>query len=377
MTHTTLLIAAFLGTFMFGVFSAFWGMIVPEIEKKVGKAATILLANSVGLVIGSILSGPVIDQLGNKVALAAGIGLIAVGVFGLGRVSGMGPGFAMALLVGMGGSAIVTAANALVPLIATTDAARGLWGNVVNNFFAVGAFVAPLVLARLIAGGTSLRTIGNALGVLCAAIFVYYLMVGFPAPTGGGASLTEGAGLILGSGLFWALTLMLLLYVGCEGTMWYWLNKYLTQELSLDPKAAGNTVSLFAIGIIVGRIISSYVLGQELMKPLVLTLCGAIGIAVTYTALLLVRSSGAARLLAILAGVSMAPMFPTILAAVGINFTQNTGTAFGLAITGGWLGYVFIPPSIGYISGLRRGMFLTSGAAVLLVVMNVIALSVR
>src|SRR5436309_11444939 len=102
MTQTTLLIAAFLGTFMFGVFSAFWGMIVPEIEKKVGKAATILLANSVGLVIGSILSGPVIDQLGNKVALAAGIGLVAICVFFLCRVNSMGPGFLMALLVGIG-----------------------------------------------------------------------------------------------------------------------------------------------------------------------------------------------------------------------------------------------------------------------------------
>src|SRR5207247_2688030 len=106
MTQTTLLIAAFLGTFMFGVFSAFWGMIVPEIEKKVGKAATILLANSLGLVVGSIISGPTIDQMGNKVALAAGIGLVAVGVFVLGRVSSTAGGVVMVLLVGAGGRAI-------------------------------------------------------------------------------------------------------------------------------------------------------------------------------------------------------------------------------------------------------------------------------
>src|SRR5512140_3112066 len=117
MTNSTLLIAAFLGTFMFGVFSAFWGMMVPEIEKKVGKAATILLANSIGLVIGSILSGPVIDQLGLKVALAVGILFVAVGVFLLGRVNSMGAGFLTALLVGIGGSAIVTAANSLVPAL--------------------------------------------------------------------------------------------------------------------------------------------------------------------------------------------------------------------------------------------------------------------
>src|SRR6185503_19094131 len=168
MIQTSLLVAAFIGSLMFGVFSAFWGMIVPEIEKKVGKAATILLANSVGLVIGSILSGPVIDQLGTKVALAAGIGLVAVGVFVLGRVNSVAPGFIMALLVGIGGSAIVTGANALVPDIATTDAARWLWGNLINNFFAVGAFITPIVLARLIAGGTKLEQIATILGVICA-----------------------------------------------------------------------------------------------------------------------------------------------------------------------------------------------------------------
>ena len=374
MIQTSLLVAAFIGSLMFGVFSAFWGMIVPEIEKKVGKAATILLANSVGLVIGSILSGPVIDQLGTKVALAAGIGLVAVGVFVLGRVNSVAPGFIMALLVGIGGSAIVTGANALVPDIATTDAARGLWGNLINNFFAVGAFITPIVLARLIAGGTKLEQIATILGVICALSFVYFLFVEFPPPKAAGSSLTAGAGQVMSQPLFWILAAMLLLYVGCEGTVWYWLNKYLTQTLKFSAQAAGTTVSLFAIGIIAGRIVSSYLLGKSLVAPLVLTLAGSIGIAICYTGMLLVNSLGVIRLLAVLAGVSMAPMFPTILAATGINFPQNTGTAIGLAITGGWLGYVFIPPSIGYAANLRKGMFISSAAAVLLVLANIIAL---
>lgn len=374
MTHTTLLIASFFGTFMFGAFSAFWGMIVPEIEKKVGKAATILLANSVGLVIGSIVSGPVIDQLGNKVALAVGIGLVAVGVFVLGRVGSLVPGFLMALLVGIGGSAIVTAANTLVQDIADTAAARGFWGNIINNFFAVGAFVAPIVLARLISRGTTLRQIATILGSICGLIFVYYLLIGFPPAKAAGTSMIAGAGQVMSEPLFWILAAMLFLYIGCEGTVWYWLNKYLTQELNFPAKAAGNTISLFAIGIIGGRIISSYLLGENILSPLALTLAGGIGIAITYTGMLLVRATGMVGLLATLAGVSMAPLFPTVLAATNIHFTQNTGTAIGLVITGGWLGYVFIPPSIGYVANLRKGMFITSAAAALLVVANFIAL---
>ena len=214
------------------------------------------------------------------------------------------------------------------------------------------------------------------LGTLCVLVFVYYLVIGFPPPKAAGSDMTAGAGEVMNHSLFWILALMLFLYVGCEGTVWYWLNKYLTQELNFSAKAAGNTVSLFAIGIIAGRVISSFLLGQNLMAPLVLTLLGAIGIAVSYTGVLMAREQSTVRLLATLAGVSMAPLFPTILAAVNIHFTQNTGTAIGLAITGGWLGYVFIPPSIGYVAQLRKGMFITSAAAVMLVAANLIALAI-
>ncbi len=377
MNQTLLLVAAFLGTFAFGVISVFWGMIVPEVEKKVGKAATILLANSLGLVIGSIVSGPVIDQLGNKVALAVGIGLVAVGVFGLGRVGSMGPGFLMAMLVGIGGSAIVTGANVLVNDIFTDAATRGSWANHVNNFFAVGAFIAPIVLARLIAGGTTLTQLGTMLGIIAALICGYYAVIGFPPPKAAGASMTAGAGQVLGQPIFWALAAMLFFYVGCEGTVWYWLNKYLTQELNVEAKAAGTTISVFAVGIIVGRIISAYLLSEKILGPLPLTLAGSIGIAIAYTGMLLVRGLGLIRLLAGLAGAACGPLFPTTLAAAGTAFPQNIGTAIGLAITGGWLGYVFIPPSIGYVSKLRSGMFITSAAAVLLVVANLIALSLQ
>lgn len=374
--QTALIVAASLGAFLFGVISAFWGMMVPEIEKRLGRAATVLLANSLGLVIGSIVAGPVIDQFGNKLTLTAGVALVALGVFGLGRAGSTNPAFAMAMLIGAGGSAIVTAANALIPEFATTDAARGQWSNIVNNFFAVGAFVTPMVLSRMVAAGSTLRQLATWLAVVSAAVCAYYIVVGFPPPRATGASVTAGAGQVLAQPLFWALAAMLFLYVGCEGSVWYWLNKYLMQNLNFTAQAAGTTVALFAIGIIAGRLISWYLLGGGRMSPLVLTLIGAIGIAVTYTGLLMVRDAGAVRFLVVLAGVSMAPLFPTTLAAAGTNFPGSlVGTAIGLVVTAGWLGYVFIPPSVGYAAALRSGMFIPAGAAVLLVIANVVALS--
>src|SRR5207247_7839547 len=125
-----------------------------------------------------------------------------------------------------------------------------------------------------------------------------------------------------------------------------------------DPLVTG--VQTCALPIFAGRVISSFLLGQNLMAPLVLTLLGAIGIAVSYTGVLMAREQSTVRLLATLAGVSMAPWVPTILAAVNIRFTQNTGTAIGLAITGGWLRCLLIPPSMGYVAQIRMWTFITS-----------------
>jgi fucose permease len=381
MKKIPLIVAASLGAFVFGIIMTFYGQVVnPSLEKTLGSVATIVLANSIGLVIGSILAGPVIDKLGNKVAMVVGIALVAVGALGLGHIASVAAGFVMALMIGMGGSAIVTGANAVVPEIADTDAGRGNWGNIINNFFAVGAFISGYAFGILMGRDFTLSQLATSLGVIGIVVCVYYLLIKFPPPKAVGVSMTAGAGPILGRGLFWALAASLFFYVGCEVSVWQWLNKYLTTELQISAPAAGVTIAVFAVGIIIGRIISSVLLARNILGPLPLTLIGAIGIAVSFTGLLLGQDLLFVRVLAGIAGACMGPLFPTLLAATAINFPQNTGTALGLAITGGWLGAVFIPPAIGYmrswglVSNVRTALFLVSGAAVLLVLMNLIAL---
>lgn len=364
-----LFIAAFAGVFLFGCISSFWGMVVPSLEKSLGSVVNILLGNSVGLVVGSLFVGPVIDRLGKKMALSGGMLLVTVGVAGLGVVNTAGMAMAMAVLIGAGGSAIVTAANALVSDIARM---RGTWLNLMNNAFAVGGALAAVIIPSMIAGG--FQRVAWGLAVLAGLALAYYLALRFPPPLAAGGGPRTSAGALLGDPLLWAFAVMLFLYVGCEGTMWYWMNKYLTSEqyLGFEATRAGWIFFLFPIGIIVGRAISSWLLLR--MDTLKLTLAASMAIVVTYTALLLVRDANAVRLFIFLSGVTMGPLFPTILAATGSAFSTATGTAMGLAITGGWLGYLFIPPNIGRLADLHTGLFLVSGAAVLLAVTNVVAL---
>jgi len=95
------------------------------------------------------------------------------------------------------------------------------------------------------------------------------------------------------------------------------------------------------------------------------------------TTLLMLRTSKptAASVLVFIAGLAMAPVFPTTLAMVGNAFPRMSGTAIGFVITCGWAGLAVSSRLIGAIAGddparLKRALLLIPGAAVLMVGVN-------
>src|ERR1051325_10591302 len=83
-----LMIVAFLGIFVYGLLSALPGSVLPTLERNQylpgdSAVATFLLINAVGAVLAYILSGPVIDRVGKKFALAGGAALVSASMVGL------------------------------------------------------------------------------------------------------------------------------------------------------------------------------------------------------------------------------------------------------------------------------------------------------
>jgi MFS family permease len=102
--------------------------------------------------------------------------------------------------------------------------------------------------------------------------------------------------------------------------------------------------------------------------------------AITTFLMLRTNSPGLAAALVFLAGLAMAPVFPTTLAIVGTAFPRMTGTAIGFAITCGWAGLAVSSRIIGAIAGgdplrLRKALLLIPGSAVLMIILNLAILS--
>jgi MFS family permease len=88
--------------------------------------------------------------------------------------------------------------------------------------------------------------------------------------------------------------------------------------------------------------------------------------------MLRIKNPAAAWVLVFLAGISMAPVFPTTLAIVGDAFPRMTGTAIGFVITCGWTGLAVSSRIIGVIAGgdprrLKKALLVIPASAVLMV----------
>ena len=97
----------------------------------------------------------------------------------------------------------------------------------------------------------------------------------------------------------------------------------------IPESRALNILSLgFALGLLIGRLGVSPILMR--VPAITVTLAASVAMAVTTFLMLRTNRPTVAAALVFLAGLSMAPVFPTTLAIVGDAFPRMTGTAMAL-----------------------------------------------
>jgi fucose permease len=370
-----LIFAAILAIFVYGMIAAMLGTILPDLSERFHltptQNGTIAFAQALGLMIASLGVGPLLDTEGDKMGLILGLVCIAIALLALPRSGGYSAIVFLLLLLGIGGGIVVTGANALSSAASPEHRATAL--NLVNLFFGLGGLVTPFVSANLFRKNST---------HLCYAIAAFALITlaveaitPMPAPEGGATFVLAAVGPILGRPPLLLLGFFLFLYVGCEVGVWNWLPRHLIAQ-GVPESRALNILSLgFALGLLLGRVGVSPILIH--VPAVTVTLGASVAMAVTTFLMLRTSSPGAAAALVFLAGVSMAPVFPTTLAIVGTTFPRMTGTAIGFAITCGWAGLAVTSRIIGAIAGgdplrLRKALLLIPCSAVVMILLNLV-----
>ena len=368
-----LILAAVLAIFVYGMIAAMLGTILPDLSSRFKltpkQNGTIAFAQALGLILASVSVGPLIDNEGAKVGMVLGLALIALALFLLPKSKGYGNVIANLFLLGLGGGIIVTAANAL-----GADISQGHSGtvlNLLNLFFGLGGLATPFISAHLFSRN-SVR-LCYLTGALTTVTLVINIVAPMPPPNGAKSFVFSQIGSVLSRPDLWLFSLFLFFYVASEVGVWNWLVQHLIAQ-GIAESSALNVLSLgFALGLLIGRVAIAPVLIT--VSGLTVTLCAAIAMLVTTWLMLHTRSAKVAWILVFMAGLSMAPVFPTTLAVTSTVFPAMTGTALGIVITFGWIGLAVSSRLIGSIAGgdprrLKKALLVLPAMAALMIVVN-------
>jgi len=418
-----LLFIAFFGIFVYGLLTALPGTVLPELERHQflpndAKAGTFLLINAIGAVLAYIISGPLTDRLGKKFTLFVGSALVIGSMGGFALIVGNVPAagalaliFACSLVLGLGANAIVSAGHALVGDIAASKVNSAL--NLLDVCFGLGLFVLPFI-AQALPHDAGLSTIFWVLAIFTAALLVLVVAPRFPRPVHPESFPIREAGDLFLSPSFWLLAIALFMYVGTEVAVGKWVVTFLERDAQLlsavgidaarlqqmaqaspdsltdffkNDRAGINladfalkTLSFFGLSLMIGRLISSFLLGVLRVGSTVLLMAGSavttIGLAIAFNA----TDPEAVRWAVVLAGIGMGPIFPTSVGLASVIVPRIAGTAMSWVMGIGFAGLLVIPPSVGYISDkvggqagdVRKGLFAVLAASAIMLLLHII-----
>lgn len=368
-----LLIADILGIFTYGMIAAMLGTILPELSRRFqltpNQNGKIGMMQAIGLMFGGFFAGPLLDLQGKKVGMLLSLALIGLALIGLRAAKGYVPIASAMFVLGTGGGALVTSAFAVANDIQVSWLQGAAVFNAVNLFFGLGGLVTPLIAARLFRNDVP-KLLLFAMTVAFVAL-VFNAATEMAPPSGKVSFQAEQVSSLITSPVLLLLSFALFLYVACEVGVWNWLARHLIAQGVPDAKALTILSLGFALGLLVGRVAVVPVLGS--VTPKMVLLGAALLMAVTTYIMLQTANASTAWVLVFLAGIAMAPVFPTALGLVGTAFKPQglDATATGIASTCGWLGLVVSSPIIGGIAGddpkrLKKALLLLPAASLIL-----------
>jgi fucose permease len=335
--------------FLYGTVASLLGTLLPTLSAQFrlspeqnGYVASV---QAIGLMLATLLAGPLMDSKGIKLALCGGLILMLIGLIALLSASGWPALVVGIFILGLGSGTVVAASNNLASQV--DEQRRASMVNFANVFFGLGGLATPFIAADVLSGNP--MRLAYLVAGLALIVLVFALVTAMPARSDqGGFDLAQLVD-IQQKPLLLLLCLVALFYVGCEVGFWNWLPKYLMSRGD-NARTALNTLGFgFASGIIAGRLIAMQVL-RRVSAPIVCIAASAAMAVATYGALHLLNPT-----LVIIAvfcsGVAMGPVYPSAIGITGDSFRRMTGTCIGLVITFGWFGVVVSSWIIGSIAG--------------------------
>ncbi|MBM3212275.1 MFS transporter, partial [Candidatus Poribacteria bacterium] len=329
--------------------------IIREFQWSYVATGFVISASSLGYFVSTFVSGILLHRFSPKQVIVTGLLVQSVGLAFFAATPIILFNFIFGLLMGLGQGGTEVIVNYAVIRIERSGQSRLM--NFMHAAFSVGAILGPFAVSVLIASGSSWQAVYRAMSLaslIMAGIF-FKLPLSRLGETGKASEDRPGVFKMLKQPLLIMAFLILFLYVGTELGVSAWVAEYYVKILETSESIGALMVSIFWIGLLMGRLGLSGYRGIRQAEWL-LSLSCTCTLALIFA--LLVKGPWLVGFGFFIAGLGFSAIYPLVIAIVGQNFKHGQGVAVGVAATGGGIGsfaFPFIMSAISNRFGIRRG----------------------
>ncbi|NPV76177.1 MAG: MFS transporter [Anaerolineae bacterium] len=354
-------LSAFFCTFIIGFVDNLKGPTMPALLKEMNfsysQGGTILLAAYLGFFAATLLTGVLADVAGRRAVLLAAACSIFLGVVGFVTLKTFWGITISFFIIGLGTGGFDLGGNSIIVDLQPKE--KGRYLSLISVVHGISAMISPLLAGFFIAGSLGWRPGYLVVLALAVVMIVFASLTKYPA---GAGTFQEGMNLkTLGKQITmpqmrW-LYILMMAYVGLEMSMASWLPAYLQEVHGMSVRMSSQSVSLFFGGLMIGRLIGSFVIHR-----------------VGYLRVLLIASTGGLACLALglsgstgmtfflpFSGLFFSITFPVTTAFATDMHRDNIGSMIGLLFSFAGLGGAIGPWLIGLlidVAGMQTGFSL-------------------
>ena len=224
--------------------------------------------------------------------------------------------------------------------------------NFMHAAFTAGAIIGPLVVGQLIERGLPWQYAFQGLAAISLAnACIFYFQPFKDLFAAANSQQTRRAlGNLLGQPLLLFLTLVILLYVGVEIGVSNWISEYFVQVAGTSAATGAYMVSLFWVGLLVGRLLVAALYRGQRQALFLLGMC----LFSTLSLALALFDAGIAWRAACFfaCGMGFSAIYPVIVVLAGRYYPDEQELAIGIISTGGGLGAFAFPFAMAALSDL-------------------------
>jgi FHS family glucose/mannose:H+ symporter-like MFS transporter len=363
-------------TFMVGVVMISFGPLLDPTLKDLGiplsQGGLPSVGYAIGMLVGVLALNLALARVPVKWALIGAAWLQTLGLAAAGLLAkGLWSLFAAYVVVGAG----CVFLNSLPGMWITSHvkAGTGRAMVVLLLFFATGMMVTPLAIGGTLGGGASWRWVLVAEAGLSLALAVLLTLLPVSNIEGRENLRLRQLREVIGFNrrLFGAVLGASVLYIGAEFILNVWLAKFEIDVFSVSKTVASLAVTLFWVGLVVGRLVIVPLTRRFLASRLLMVGTGVMALFALGVALS--PSTAVSMAMSFLSGLGASAAFPLILSFSAKFPAWHAGVVFSAVIMAGALGRIVFPYLIGPLAdslGLRIAIGLAFVLAAVLALLS-------